>query len=232
MDSIPQLEPGSCAASILQSPTLATTELASVQQNRRNEDRNKCIHDLFQEQVARTPDAVAVSCGDRELTYRELDDRSNQLAQELRKLRIGPETLVAVCLDRSPELIVGLLGILTAEKFIANPFGEGKTERLYRTGNLALIQRRSRPGVSDLVPERSAERRSAVQCGDTSFLRARPGGVCRTYREAVIGLSSVTASRSIRHILEASTTRSLTRIALIQYRPSNWSRWSYWLGTG
>jgi thioesterase domain-containing protein/acyl carrier protein len=114
MDSIPQLEPDSCAASILQSPTLATTDLGSVQQNRRNGDRNKCIHALFPEQVARTPDAVAVSCGDRELTYRELDDRSNQLAQELRELRIGPETLVAVCLDRSPELIVGLLGILKA----------------------------------------------------------------------------------------------------------------------
>ena len=90
------------------------TELGSVQQNRRIGDNNKCIHDLFQEQVARTPDAVAVSYEDRELTYRELDNRSNQLAQELRELRIGPEMLVAICLERSPELIVGLLGILKA----------------------------------------------------------------------------------------------------------------------
>jgi non-ribosomal peptide synthetase component F len=51
---------------------------------------------FFRNRSARTPDAVAVSCGDRELTYRELDDRSNQLAQELREASHRPETLVAV----------------------------------------------------------------------------------------------------------------------------------------
>src|ERR1700730_9267155 len=76
--------------------------------------KDKCIHELFQEQVERTPDSVAVVYEDQELSYRELDDRSNQLAHYLRKLGAGPEALVSICLNRSLELIVGLLGIIKA----------------------------------------------------------------------------------------------------------------------
>ncbi|WP_170229880.1 non-ribosomal peptide synthase/polyketide synthase [Polyangium fumosum] len=74
----------------------------------------KCIHDLFEEQAARTPDAVALVFAERELTYRELDQRSNQLAHYLRALGVGPEVLVGLCVERSLEMVVGLLGILKA----------------------------------------------------------------------------------------------------------------------
>jgi amino acid adenylation domain-containing protein len=73
-----------------------------------------CIHELFEEQVARTPDALAVTFEGRTLTYAELDRRANQLAHHLRKLGVGPETIVGLCVERSPELLVGLLGILKA----------------------------------------------------------------------------------------------------------------------
>lgn len=76
--------------------------------------RDKCIHQLFEAQVAKTPDAVAVVCEDRRLTYRELNARSNQLARHLRSLGIGPDVLVGICVERSVEMIVGLLGILKA----------------------------------------------------------------------------------------------------------------------
>jgi amino acid adenylation domain-containing protein len=72
------------------------------------------IHQLFRQQAKLTPETVAVVCEDRVLSYQELDHRSNQLAHALRELGVGSETLVAICLDRSPELIVGLLGILKA----------------------------------------------------------------------------------------------------------------------
>jgi natural product biosynthesis luciferase-like monooxygenase protein len=75
---------------------------------------DKCIHELFAEQVALTPDEVAVVFEDRQLTYRELDRRSNQLAHYLRELGVGPETLVGLCMDRALEMVVGLLGILKA----------------------------------------------------------------------------------------------------------------------
>lgn len=77
-----------------------------------NSDR--CIHQLFEQQVERTPDAVAVVFGNQHLTYQELNHRANQLAHYLQTLGVEPETLVGVCMTRSPEMIVALLGILKA----------------------------------------------------------------------------------------------------------------------
>ncbi len=76
--------------------------------------RNRCIHELIEEQAERTPGAVAVVCGEQRLTYRELNEKSNQLAHYLRGLGVGPEVLVGICVERSLEMVVGLLGILKA----------------------------------------------------------------------------------------------------------------------
>ena len=76
--------------------------------------RDKCLHQLFEQQVERTPEAVAVVFEDQQLTYRELNERANQLAHHLRRLGVAPQTLVGLCLKRSPELIIGVLGILKA----------------------------------------------------------------------------------------------------------------------
>jgi len=76
--------------------------------------RDACIHDLFAAQAERTPQAIAVRSGDRQLTYRELEQRSNQLAHHLRGLGVGPDLLVGICVERSLEMVVGLLGILKA----------------------------------------------------------------------------------------------------------------------
>ncbi len=73
-----------------------------------------CLSDVFEAQVERTPDAVALSFEGQELTYRELDRRSNQLAHALQKRGVGPEVLVGVCLDRSLELVIALYGVLKA----------------------------------------------------------------------------------------------------------------------
>jgi amino acid adenylation domain-containing protein len=75
---------------------------------------DRCLHELFAEQAAATPEAVAVLHGRSQLTYRELDERSNQLAHHLRSLGVGPELLVGVCVERGPGMIVALLGILKA----------------------------------------------------------------------------------------------------------------------
>ncbi len=73
-----------------------------------------CIPDLLEAQVARTPDAIALVFGGQQLTYAELNRRANQLARHLRQLGVGPERLVGLCLERSAELVIGLLGILKA----------------------------------------------------------------------------------------------------------------------
>ena len=78
------------------------------------DSRDRCLHELFKEQVERTPEAVAVVCGNEQLTYRELDRRANQLAHHLRALGVEPEVLVGICVERSVEMVVGLLGTLKA----------------------------------------------------------------------------------------------------------------------
>ncbi len=73
-----------------------------------------CIHELFERQAAKTPDLDAVVFQGKALTYRELNERANQAAHYLRKRGVGPETLVGVCLNRTPEMVVSLLGIWKA----------------------------------------------------------------------------------------------------------------------
>src|ERR1051326_945301 len=73
---------------------------------------SKTVHELFEEQAAKTPQAVAVICQGVQLTYWELDRQANQLAHYLRNMGIGPEMRVGLCLERNHELVVALLGVL------------------------------------------------------------------------------------------------------------------------
>jgi amino acid adenylation domain-containing protein len=74
----------------------------------------RCVHDVIEEQVRRGPHRVAVVCGDQELSYQALSQRSNQFAHWLRRLGVGPEVTVGVCLKRTTDLVIALLGILKA----------------------------------------------------------------------------------------------------------------------
>jgi len=76
--------------------------------------REQCVHQLFEAQVDRAPDAIAVVHELESVSYRELDERANRLAQRLRELGAGPDRLVAICMERSIDLVVGILGILKA----------------------------------------------------------------------------------------------------------------------
>jgi len=76
--------------------------------------QGKCIHELFATQAEKTPESTAIVCGSEVLTYGELDRRSNQLAHYLLSRGVGPEAIVGLCVERSPEMVVGLLGIIKA----------------------------------------------------------------------------------------------------------------------
>ena len=79
-----------------------------------NFPKTHCVHELFAEQVLKTPAAAAVVMGDECLTYADLDVLANRLAHYLHSLGVGPEVVVGVCIERSLEMIVGILGILKA----------------------------------------------------------------------------------------------------------------------
>ncbi|MHC5733251.1 amino acid adenylation domain-containing protein [Nostoc sp.] len=113
-------------AAIIANPNQAIGELPLLSQPERHQllvewndtykpyPQSKCVHELFEEQVEKTPNAIAVVYENESLTYQQLSDRANQLAHYLRTLGVKPEVLVGICVERSPLMVVGLLGILKA----------------------------------------------------------------------------------------------------------------------
>ncbi|MEG4517839.1 MULTISPECIES: amino acid adenylation domain-containing protein [unclassified Microcoleus] len=88
--------------------------LVEFNQTQKDYPTDKCVHHLFEEQADRTPDNIAVVFDNQTINYRELNDRANQLAHHLQNLGVLPETIVGICVDRSLETIVGMLGVLKA----------------------------------------------------------------------------------------------------------------------
>jgi amino acid adenylation domain-containing protein len=88
--------------------------LVDFNDTRADYPKDKCLHELFVEQVALHSGKTAVVCGDEELTYQQLYDRSKNLALYLQSQGVEPDCLVGLCMDRSLDMVVGLLGILQA----------------------------------------------------------------------------------------------------------------------
>ncbi|HYR10273.1 MAG TPA: amino acid adenylation domain-containing protein, partial [Longimicrobium sp.] len=99
-------------------PLLPETERRLVVEEWNDTDsgypRGACVHALFRAQAARTPEAVALSWRGQRLTYAELEARANRLANALRRRGVGPEVRVGICLPRTPDLVVAMLGVLGA----------------------------------------------------------------------------------------------------------------------
>jgi amino acid adenylation domain-containing protein/FkbH-like protein len=106
------------ARRLSQLPLLSEAERQQVIADRNNTKteypREQCIHELFEAQAERTPHAVAVQFGKQSVTYEQLNHRANRLAHYLKKYEIGPDVPVGICLERSVEMIVGMLAILKA----------------------------------------------------------------------------------------------------------------------
>ncbi|NEP60084.1 MAG: amino acid adenylation domain-containing protein, partial [Symploca sp. SIO2G7] len=133
--------------------------------------KDKCIHQLFEEQVERTPNSVAVVLGNRQLTYQQLNERANQLAHYLQTLEVAPEVIVGICVERSIEMIVGLLGILKAGGAYLPLDPSYPQERL-----LYMLED---AGVSVLLTQESlrestAQYQSRVVCLDADWERLEP----------------------------------------------------------
>ncbi|MHC5762542.1 amino acid adenylation domain-containing protein [Nostoc sp.] len=100
-------------------PLLSAIDCQKLLQLSRNQSpipnsSEQCIHQLFEAQVEKTPNAIAVEFQNQHLTYRELNQRANQVANYLRSLGVGPEVRVGICIQRSLEMAIGLLAILKA----------------------------------------------------------------------------------------------------------------------
>ena len=119
---------------------------------RRSYPREKCVHELFEAQVERTPDAVALVDEEQSLTYGELNARANRLAHYLRELGVRPDARVAICMERSVEMVVALLATLKAGGAYV-PLDPG-----YPLERLAYMLRRQRADRRlDAYPRRPAQ---------------------------------------------------------------------------
>ncbi|MBE8998846.1 amino acid adenylation domain-containing protein [Nostoc sp. LEGE 12447] len=121
--------------------------------------QDKCIHQLFEEQVERTPDAVAVVYENQHLTYHELNCRANQLAHYLKSLGVKADVLVGICVERSLEMVVGLLGILKAGGAYLPLASDYPTERLrlmLEDAQVSVLLTQQK--LIDRLPEHTAQR--------------------------------------------------------------------------
>lgn len=91
-----------------------TRQLIEWNETENDYPKDRCVHELFEKQVELTPDAIALVCENQCLTYRELNENANQLANYLTTIGVGPDKLVGISIDRSLDTLVGILGILKA----------------------------------------------------------------------------------------------------------------------
>ena len=197
---------------------------------------DRCIHQLFEEQVGRTPEAVAVVFENQQLTYRELNARSNQLAHYLRDLGVGPEMLVAICLQRSLEMVVGLLGILKAGGAYVPLDPEYPAERLaflLRDSGAAVLltQKRLLPTLPDCPAHvlcLDADASTFAGMSDANPPPSRPRTTWPTSstlparRGYPRGFSSATTTSSVclrdPAVVRVRSTRRLDAVPLLRFR--------------
>ncbi|MEO0769074.1 MAG: amino acid adenylation domain-containing protein, partial [Cyanobacteria bacterium J06649_4] len=157
-------------SAIVESPQLSVSELPLLSEAERDRilidwnntaveyPKDKLIHELFEQQAEKTPDAIAVTCEGKQITYQALNQKANQLAHYLQSLGIKPDALVGICLDRSVEMVVGLLGILKAGGAYVPIDPNYPTERLsYMLGDSDVDVLLTQQSLRDDLPEHKAQ---------------------------------------------------------------------------
>ncbi|HSF43045.1 MAG TPA: amino acid adenylation domain-containing protein [Thermoanaerobaculia bacterium] len=176
------------------------------------------VHRSFEAAAARRPDAVAIRGEGGDLTYGELDRRANRLARHLRRLGVRPESRVAICVDRSPEMVVGLLGILKAGGAYVPLDPEYPAERLAflladSASRVLLTEPRLRgrlPEATDLAVVDLEAGRAAIEAESGEPLPAGPGDAAADNAAYVIYTSGSTGRPKGVVVTHANVTRLLT----------------------
>ncbi len=176
-------------------------------------DTERCIHELFQAQAERTPGAAALVAEDRCLTYAELDEAANRLAHHLRGRGVGPESRVAVCLERSGELVVALLAVLKAGGGyvpLDPAYPRERIAHMLADSGAALLV--TRAALLPLLPETAA----GVLCLDEADLAAEPA----TAPESGVGAGNLA------YVIYTSGSTGTPKGVLIEHRAlANHMRW-------
>ena len=169
--------------------------------------KDACIHDVFKAQAAQTPDAIAVVCGSEHLTYQALDQRSNQLAHYLQQLGVCPDSLVGVCVERSPQMIVAVLGVLKAGGAYLPLDPDYPRDRLsFMVADAQVSLLLTQQSLAKVLPDREAQ----IICLDTHW-----DTIARQSQEAPI--TTVTAE-NLAYVIYTSGSTGTPKGVLIQHR--------------
>ncbi|HET9362167.1 MAG TPA: amino acid adenylation domain-containing protein [Vicinamibacterales bacterium] len=186
---------------------------------------NGCVQEQFEAQVDRTPDAVAVASSATTLDYRELNARANQLARYLRRAGVGTDTLVGLCVERSPEMVVGILGILKAGGGYV-PLDPG-----YPRQRLMFMIEDA--GVSLLVTQQLLRDRFSPPTGSTVCLDADWEAIARESRE---NLSEPGMPESLAYVIYTSGSTGSPKGVMVSHRALaqylSWSTREYRVSEG
>jgi amino acid adenylation domain-containing protein len=154
---------------------------------------SRCLHELFAAQAARAPEAVAIVHGTRAVTYGELAARAGGIARRLRSLGVGPEARVAVCLERTPDLIAALLGVLAAGAAyvpVDPAYPEDRQRFMVEDSGAAVVLGRDMEAMAEIPPaawpaDPGATPGNLAYVIYTSGSTGRPKGVAIEHRSAV-----------------------------------------------
>jgi amino acid adenylation domain-containing protein len=224
--------------------------LHEFNQTRREYGLDRCVHELIQEQVSRSPEAIAAVYDQEALSYRELNARANRLANYLRRRGVGPEQVVGVMIDRSIEMVIGLLGVMKAgaaylpldanypasrlayiledagvtwlltERRSADHLPSHNGKKIFLDRDWEIISRES-----DANPARQISPRNLVYVIYTSGSTGNPKGAMLTHTGIVNCLRWMQET----YLLDA-TDRFLMRTSL-NFDPSVWELfWTLWAG--
>jgi amino acid adenylation domain-containing protein len=172
--------------------------------------QHSCVHELFESQVERTPDAVAISFQGEQLTYKELNARANQLARHLRRLGVRPETLVGICMEHSAEMVVAVLGVLKAGgAYVPLDHAYPKDRLAFMLDDSqALVLLTQQPLLATL-PEHKAK----TLCIDTDWDLIKS--------ESSENPSSTTTARNLAYVIYTSGSTGRPKGVLIEHRGIN-----------
>jgi amino acid adenylation domain-containing protein len=177
-----------------------------------------CAHEMFESQVERTPDAVAVVFGDEQVTYRQLNNRANQLARELVRLGVGPDSLVGICVDRSPQMVVGLLAIMKAGGAYVPLDPSYPLERLafmLEDANASVLL--TQPGLIEKLPRYDVYRgRTLCLDSDWQFIS----------QNSTENLGTIASAENLAYVIYTSGSTGKPKGAMISHRGlTNYLNW-------
>jgi natural product biosynthesis luciferase-like monooxygenase protein/amino acid adenylation domain-containing protein len=217
--------------------------------------KEKCVHQLIAEQAKRRPDALAVADQHKELTYRELDERSEELARQLQELGVSVETIVGVCLERSVDLVIALLAILKAGGAYLPLDPEQPQERLQfmlrdAGAQVLLVSETARPfwlsrmgycpvvavdgpstGVNGCLRESQSARGSRVQPNNLAYVIYTSGTTGRPKGVAIEHASLSNLVKWHQDTYHVTPADRATLVASPAFDASTWEIWPY-LSTG